>query len=186
MSGTASPEPEKLVGSRRVFSGRVVSLRVDTVRLTGGRETTREVVEHPGAVAIVPLAGNDVWMVRQYRRAVGYVLLEIPAGLREPGEPACVCARRELAEELVLQAGTLTHLATYHPSAGFSNELVSVYLAEDLKPITARKADPEVLESVKMTLADALALVESGEILDAKSIIGLLLTRDILDRRSCT
>lgn len=168
---------EVAVASRSEFQGRVVSLRVDTVRTPSGRFTTREVVEHPGAAAVVAVNGDDVWLVRQFRYAVGQVLLELPAGLREQGEDLAGCARRELAEELGLEAERLVPLVTYHPSAGFSNELVAVHLATGLHALPGHQPDPEIIGRVRLPLAQALHLVATGEIRDGKTIIGLLLAR---------
>jgi ADP-ribose pyrophosphatase len=159
--------------ARRVYEGRVVSLRVEEVELPDGRRVQREIVEHRGAVAAVPVLDGDVLLVRQYRPAVGRALLEIPAGTVEPGESLHACLQRELAEEIGMQAGRLRHLVTFYPSPGFLTEAVHVYLATDLVP-RRLPGEEEDLEVVRMPLASAQALVRAGEIVDSKSIIGLL------------
>lgn len=157
----------------RVYEGRVVSVRVEEVRLPDGRRSSREIVEHRGAVAAVPLVDGDVLLVRQHRPAVGRALLEIPAGTLEPGESPEACLQRELAEEIGMRAGRLQHLVSFFPSPGFLTETVHVYLATDLTPHRL-SGEEEDLEVVRMPLAAAQALVRSGEIVDSKSIIGLL------------
>jgi ADP-ribose pyrophosphatase len=169
------PEPpaERVLTSRRLFEGRVVNLRVDTVALSDGRETTREIVEHADVVAIVPLVGDEVLLVRQYRLPVGASLLEVPAGGVDGDEGVLAAARRELAEECGCQAGRLERLGGFYVSPGFCNEYVHVFLAGDLEPTDASPDADEELEVVRMPLAEALRLVAAGEIRDAKSVIGL-------------
>lgn len=166
-------QPERLVGSRRVYEGHVVSLRVDDVELPSGHRQPREVVEHRGAVAVVPLIEDDVLLVRQFRRAAGRALLEIPAGSMEEGEKPETCLQRELAEEIGMRAGQVTHMVSFYPSPGFLTEVVHVYVAHKLSPHRL-DAEEEDLEVVRLPLARARALV-GQEIVDAKSIIGLLL-----------
>lgn len=161
------------MGSRRVYEGHVVSLRVDDVELPSGHRQTREVIEHRGAVAVVPLIEGDVFLVRQFRRAAGRALLEIPAGSMEAGEEPEACLQRELAEEIGMRAGQVTHMVSFYPSPGFLTEVVHVYVAYKLSPHRL-DSEEEDLEVVRLPLARARALV-GQEIVDAKSIIGLLL-----------
>lgn len=178
---------ERLLSTRRVYEGRVVTLRVDDVELDGGGRAVREIVEHRGAAAIIPLVGGDVLLVRQFRAAAGRALLEIPAGTIEPGETADACARRELAEEVGMRAGRLRHLLTFYPSPGFLTEAVYLYVAEDLTPhravlgrdgVEAVAHEEEDLAVVRLPLARVREMVRRGEIVDAKSIIGLLVLTD--------
>lgn len=165
----------RVVGSRRVYEGSVVALRIDEVDTSKGRRAIREIVEHRGAVAAVPvLPDGSVVLVRQYRDAAGARLLEIPAGTLEPGEDPEQALQRELAEEIGMRAGHLQHLVSFLPSPGVLTEVVHVYLARDLAP-HQRDAEEEDIEVVRLPLAGARAMVASGEIRDAKSIIGLLL-----------
>jgi len=166
----------RVVGRRRIYEGAVVALRVDEIETSDGRRSVREIVEHRGAVAAVPLLPDgSVLLVRQYRDAAGGPLLEIPAGTLEPGEDPETALQRELAEEIGMHAGRLTRLASFLPSPGFLTEVVHVYLARDLTP-NRREAEEDDLEVVRLPLERARALVASGEIRDAKSIIGLILS----------
>ncbi len=165
---------ERPLASRRIYDGRLVNLRVDDVVLPSGRRAVREIVEHRGAVAALPVIDGDVLLVRQYRTAVGRTLLEIPAGTVEPGEGVEACLQRELSEEVGMRAGRVDHLATFYPSPGFLTEAVHVYVATDLTPHRL-EAEEEDLSVVRMPLTRAQTMVAEGEIVDAKSIIGLLL-----------
>jgi ADP-ribose pyrophosphatase len=166
---------EEVVESRDVFDGRLIRVRVDRVRFEDGSEHVREVVEHPGAVAIVPVLPNgDLVLVSQYRHAVGRALLELPAGTRERGEDPLRTAMRELREETGYRAGSMTELVRFYASPGWANEELIVFLARD---IAAGAADTEADEDLEVKIvnpAEATQLIERGEISDAKSIIGLL------------
>jgi ADP-ribose pyrophosphatase len=167
---------ESLISSEIVYEGKVVTLRIDTVRLENGRECTREVVAHAGAVAIVPFLDDDtIVMVRQYRRAVDQVLLELPAGTLEPGEDPVDCARRELEEETGYRAGTITRLFGQYLAPGYSSERLTVYEARDLTPGRAHPDDDERVEVVRVPAREMYRKVFSGEIEDAKTIAGLLM-----------
>ncbi|HOS95148.1 MAG TPA: NUDIX hydrolase [Armatimonadota bacterium] len=169
---------EVTLSSETIFSGRVVSLRVDTVRLPGGRTSTREVVAHPGAVAIVPLTDDgQIVLIRQYRQAAGQVLLEIPAGTLDKGEAPEACARRELAEETGLLAGRLVRLIGSYLAPGYSSELLHVFLGVDLGPADGpdvMDAD-ENIETLTVPVAEAVEWVLDGRVCDAKTICGILL-----------
>jgi ADP-ribose pyrophosphatase len=126
---------EPTVASRTVFRGRVCTLRIDDVRMPSGRIQRREIVEHPGAAAVVPVTdGGEVVLVKQHRKAIEAVLLEIPAGVLEPGETALACAHRELAEETGLAAEVMTPLLTFVPSPGLLTEEISIFVARGLRP----------------------------------------------------
>lgn len=172
---------EEVIHSERIFQGRVVNLRVDTVRLPNGRISRREVVEHRGAVAIVPLLDNEtVLMIKQFRLAANEVLLEIPAGTLEPGEPPEECAGRELEEETGYRAGTLRRLFTQYLAPGYSQEILHVFLARDLQRTAQQTEEDETVEVVPMSIHHAVELILSGEIKDAKTIAALLVTHYIL------
>jgi len=166
--------PERTVSSRRAFSGRLLALRVDEVELESGRRATREVVEHPGAVAILAWDGERLAAVRQWRQAAAAELLEIPAGTREPGEEPLVTAQRELAEECGLSASTWEEGPAFYTAPGFSTELLTLFLATDLSPVDTPPPDDEALERSWLTLPDALSAVGDGRICDAKSLVGIL------------
>jgi len=166
---------EITTASRYVYRGRILNLRVDTVRLPDGHTTEREIVEHRGAVGIVPLDGaGNVTLVRQYRKPIERAILEIPAGTLDPGEDPATCLHRELREETGLSAGKVQHLATYYSAVGFCTEEMHVYLATDLQRGQPGPDEDEFVEVVPLPLVTALRMVERGEIVDAKTIIGLL------------
>ncbi|MDO8589475.1 MAG: NUDIX hydrolase [Armatimonadota bacterium] len=167
---------EKTIESKRIYDGRVVNLRVDTVELPNGRRAAREVVEHKGAVAIVPLIDTDVVvMVRQFRQPTGEILLEIPAGTLDPGEDPDDCAAREIIEETGYRAGTLHKMFKSYLAPGYSSEMLHTYLATDLRQTEAAPEADELLDVVTVGLNEALGMIETGQIKDAKTICGLLM-----------
>ncbi|MEO8638937.1 MAG: NUDIX hydrolase [Chloroflexota bacterium] len=166
--------PERTVSSRRAFSGRLLALRVDEVELESGKLATREVVEHPGAVAILAWDGERLAAVRQWRQAAAAELLEIPAGTCEPGESPLDSAQRELAEECALRAARWEEGPGFYTAPGFSTELLTLFLATELETVDVTPPDDEALERSWLTLADALATIDDGRIRDAKSLVGIL------------
>ncbi len=164
---------ERTLNSTRPWSGRRIRVRVDEVERSDGHRTTREIIEHPGAVAMLAWDGARLAMVRQWRHATGQVLLEIPAGTLEPGEPPADTARRELAEEVGLAATTWVEGPRFFTAPGFCTELMHLYLATGLTDATAEADADELLEPSWLTLPDALAAVDDGRIADAKSIVGI-------------
>lgn len=171
----SQPAPERVVSSRDVFRGRLIRVRVDEVSLPNGRMATREIVDHPGAVVIVaPDDQGRVAMVRQYRAAVQKILLELPAGTREPNESPEECARRELFEEMGLTAASWAPLLGFYSSPGFCTEYLWVFLATGLSAGTGQPMEDEVVEREWVALDQVPALIASGQICDAKSIASLL------------
>jgi len=171
----------RVLASEPVYEGRVISLRRDTVAMPGGGDSVREVVHHPGAVAVVALDDDErVVLLRQYRHPVGTHLWELPAGLRdEDGEPPVETAKRELAEEVQLAADRWSLLLTVNNSPGFSDELVQVFLAEGLRP--AERPDGFVVEHEeadmtveRVPLADAVQRVFDGDIRNSSAVAGIL------------
>lgn len=167
-----------------VWRGHVVSAAVGRFVAPDGTEFEREVVRHPGAVSVVPILGdNTVILVRQYRSAVDRELLEIPAGKCDvAGEDRAVTAHRELEEEIGMRAGRLDRLCDFLNSPGFCDEDSTIFLARDLEPCPT---DTQGVEEQHMTiehvaLADVPALIATGALVDAKTILGLLLARDAL------
>lgn len=174
---------EELIESHIIYRGRVVTLRIDTVRLPSGRTARREIVEHRGAVAIVPLLNPEtVLLIRQYRQAVGETLLEIPAGTLEPNEPPDLCARRELEEETGHTARRLRKLFSQYLAPGYSQEVLHVYLAEDLTPAAQQLDEDELVELVPTPLREVETMILQGQIKDSKTIAGLLMTLRLLER----
>lgn len=166
---------EATVASQRVYEGRLVNLRVDTVRLENGRLTEREIVEHPGAVAVVALDEDDnILLVRQFRKPAERELLEIPAGTLEAGEEPIACARRELREETGYRAECLVQVGSLYSSPGFCTEYVRLFLATGLQRGRPAPEGDEAIETIKVPLSDIPAMVSRGEICDGKTIAGLL------------
>ena len=166
---------ETRLKSETVFEGRLLRLQKDEVRLPDGRLSVREVVVHPGAVAIVPLLEDRrVVLVRQFRYAIGKVLMEIPAGTRHPDETPEECAQRELQEETGYTAQHLHHLTDFYVAPGYSTELIHLFLATGLQPAMSEPDEDELVEVVALPLSEAMAAIARGEVQDAKTIIGLL------------
>lgn len=166
---------ETRIASERIYEGRILNLRRDRVRLPDGREASREVVEHPGAVAILALDDHrNIYLVRQYRYPIERETLEIPAGKLDPGEEPLACARRELAEEVGLAASVWKPLLTFYSTPGFSNEVMHIFLATGLQPHREKADDDEFLEIVRVPLAEAEVMALRGVIQDAKSIAGIM------------
>jgi ADP-ribose pyrophosphatase len=168
------------------FEGWRISVVEATFAAPDGTRFTRDVVRHPGAVAVVAVTEHDtVLLVRQYRGAGDRELLEIPAGTRDvEGEPPEATARRELEEEVGVRAGRLRFLGTTLNSPGFCDEESHIYLAQELEPVAPSRHGEEerYLEVVEVALADVDSLMASQEIVDAQTVIGLLLARDMLHR----
>lgn len=174
---------EKTIGSEKIFDGRVIRVRRDTVELPNKHTSTREVVEHPGGVAIVPIDNDgNVHMVRQYRYPLGRLCLELPAGKLEYGEDHRECGLRELGEETGMEAGNFEYLGVFCPSPGFCQELIHIYLATDLKQGKIHLDEDEFLEVEKYPLNDLIKMIHEGKIQDGKTVIGLLLAKDVLNK----
>ena len=168
------------VSTRRMYSGRIINLDIDTVRFPNGTIGELEMIRHPGASAVVPFltdpAGDDptVLLIRQYRYAAERYLYEVPAGRLDPGEAPDACARRELREETGCQAERVEHLITMYTTPGFTDEKIHLFMATGItRGEDAREAD-EFIETETMPLSRALSLVEQGEIQDGKTIVALL------------
>jgi ADP-ribose pyrophosphatase len=164
---------ERTLSTNRPWTGRRIAVRVDEIERSDGHRTTREIVEHPGAVAMLAWDGDRLAMVRQWRHATGQVLLEIPAGTLEPDEPPAETARRELAEEVGLAAASWVTGPQFFTAPGFCDELMHLYLATDLREAPGQSDADELLEPMWMTLDEAFAAVDDGRIRDAKSMVGV-------------
>ena len=175
---------EETIGSEIKFQGRLLTLRVDTVRLPDGTVSTREVVVHPGAVAMVPVLDDGrVLLVRQWRTAAGRALLEIPAGTLAPGEDPRDCATRELMEEVGYRPARLTPLYAAFLAPGYSSEQLHVFLAEGLTPESLAHDEDENIEVVPLTWAEIDQLLLDGAFGDSKTLAGLLLAQKLLSYR---
>ncbi len=168
---------EKVLSSRRIYQGRVINLRIDITTLPDGTQAKREIIEHPGAVAIVPQLDNgDIVLLRQFRKAAERELLEIPAGTLRRNENPRSCAHRELVEETGYRARILVKLSSFYLAPGYSTELLHTYLASSLTLGKPRPDTDEFLETIEVPFNDALHWIDTGKIRDAKSISALLLT----------
>ena len=166
---------ERPVASRRAFDGQLISVRVDEIETDGGRRSTREIVEHPGAVVVLAWDGQRLTLVRQWRHAAGRELLELPAGTIDPGESPLETARRELAEETSLEAASWEAGPRFFSAPGFCTERLDLFLATDLRSAedVQRPAD-ESIEISQLELSEAVAAIDDGTIEDAKSLVGIL------------
>ena len=159
---------------REVYAGRVVHLDIERVRLPNGVEVDLEMIRHPGAAAVVPCTASEVTLIRQYRFAAGGYLWEIPAGTLNPGETPDVCARRELQEEAGVDADELIPLGSVLTTPGFCDERIHLYLARGLHQAPTKHDLDEVITEVRQVAWDSVfAMMEAGEIVDAKSLVGL-------------
>ncbi len=169
---------EKTISSKYLYRGRILDLRLDTVSLADGREAKREIVEHKGAVGILPIAADgNVILVRQFRKAVESFTWEVPAGTLEADENPLQCLHRELREETGLAAGRILRLAGYYSAIGFCTEFITVYAALDLTSGDTDFDDDEYISSRSFPAAEALAMIDEGLIVDGKTIIALLQAR---------
>ena len=166
---------EKKRSSEIMFQGRLLDVRRDEVILPNGNTSTREWINHPGAVCCVPiLPDGRIGLIRQFRYPVNQEMIELPAGKLNTGEEPETCAVRELEEEIGYQPKKLTFLTHIHPGIGFANEKMWLYLAEDLVKTKRNLDTDEFLELMPTKLDDALEMVWNGKITDVKTIIGLL------------
>src|SRR6266436_100376 len=182
--GCSSAEPPHgasvKLDSKRIHTGRVINLDVDTVRFPDGSTGELEIIRHPGAAAVVPFAsdprGDDptILLIQQYRYATNGTLIEIPAGRLNPGEEPRVCAQRELLEEVGVKARRLERLTTIWTTPGFTDERLHLFLAADLTAGQHAREPDEFIEVTPRRLSEVLKLIRSGVISDAKTIVALL------------
>ena len=166
---------EDKISSTQIFSGKLIDLYLDNVRLPNGKQSTREWLDHPGAVCLVPILNNgDILLIRQFRYGPREEFIEIPAGKLDKNEEPLKCGLRELEEETGYKSNKLTFLTNIHPAIGFSNEKMWMYLAEELELSEKKLDDDEFLELLPTPLNVALEWVFSGKITDVKTIIGIL------------
>lgn len=173
---------ENCIESEQIWQGRLLDVRRDRVRLPDGSEGVREYVTHPGAVVIIPVLPNGrIIFERQYRYPVGRVMLELPAGKIDPSEDPLCTAQRELHEETGHSADQWRHLGTMHPTIGYANERIEIYLAQKLESLGSSALDDgEFLELIELTLDEALDAVRLGQLTDGKTMSALLWAEKIL------
>jgi ADP-ribose pyrophosphatase len=170
--------------ARDIYIGKIVHLTAEDVVLPNGHRMELEIIRHPGASAIVPLTDEgEVIFLRQYRHAAGGFIYEIPAGKLDKGEPPEDCARRELTEEAGVTATRMTLMASIVTAPGFADEIIHLFLAEGLRPaVTAHEAS-EVITLNRRPIAECLAMIARGEIVDAKTICALFLADRLVRER---
>ena len=164
---------ERTLSSRRVYEGRILSLRVDEVELPGGRTAAREVVEHRAAVGVLALTERGVLLVRQFRYAAGEETLEVCAGLVEEGEDPRETAAREMREELGYSPGALSEIARFYTSPGFCTELLIIFIATDLSASSLPQDDDENVSAVEVLYEEIPSLLADGAVRDAKTFAAL-------------
>lgn len=167
--------PRKTRSAKPVSQGFRVRVTRERVTLPNGTRLALDIVHHPGAAAVVPFVSDrDVLLIRQYRHAAGGMILEVPAGKLDPGESPETCAARELAEEAGRKPGRLVRTGAIWTTPGFTDERITLFAAFDLAPVPPRPDDDELIEVMRVPLAEALRLVWSGELSDAKSALALV------------
>jgi ADP-ribose pyrophosphatase len=167
---------ETRIASEDVFGGKLLHVKRDTVRLPDGKTATREYIDHPGAVMIIPrLPDGKLLLERQFRYPLARIFIEFPAGKIDPGEDPAATAARELLEETGYVAERWSHIGTLHPLITYSTERIEIYTADALTFIGAKLDAGEFIEIFSATLEEALAWIDRGEVTDVKTMLGLLL-----------
>ena len=165
---------EKTIASQPIYDGRIIKVKVDEVLLPNGNTAKREIVNHQGAVAVLPLTDDGkMVVVRQFRKPLECTIVEIPAGKLEIGEEPLTCAKRELEEETGYVAKNYSLLSSFYTSPGFADELLYVYVATELTKGESRPDEDEFVDVLELTLEEAHELHRSGEIRDAKTVVAL-------------
>ena len=171
----------EIIRSDKIYQGRVFGVRCDQVSLPNGKSVELDIVEHPGAVVLVPVDDqSNLWFVRQFRHAGRVELLELPAGSLEPGEPPEACALREVREEIGMAAGHIEKIGEFYMAPGYSTEFLHVYLATDLRPSPLAADDDEFLSVETIPIRQVFEMVEAGQIHDCKTLASLYLARPLL------
>lgn len=175
---------EKTIDTKVIYNGNIITVNIETVLTPNGYTAQREIVKHPGAVAVVPVdEDGHVYFVRQFRKPVESITLEIPAGKIEKGETTEECARRELVEEIGLYPEKLEYITGFFTSPGFSDEVLHLFIARDLKQEKAQTSDgDEFIEVQKIPLAEAVKMAVDGRLKDSKTIIGVLIADRLLKK----
>jgi len=171
----------EIIQSELKYTGRVFDVRRDQVRLPDGQVTALDIVEHNGAVTMVPVDSDHyIWLVRQYRHAAGVELLELPAGGMEQNEDPFECAQRELREEIGMTSGSMEKVGSFYLAPGYSTEFMHILLARDLSPAPLPGDIDEILHTEKYPISEVYTMVSHGAIQDAKSLAALFLVQPIL------
>lgn len=175
---------EKTMKSDKLYEGKLINLRIDTVELPGKMYSKREIIEHPDGVAILTITeDNCLVLVKQYRKAVERALLELPAGRVEVNEEPGETAKRELKEETGISANKLEYLMEFYTSPGFTDEKLYLFLATDLKEEIVEPDEGEFIKTEKFHIDELVKMVKKGEIVDSKTIIGIQLAKNLMDNK---
>lgn len=167
-------EKEAQIERQKLHKGHIITLAQDQIQYEDGQEKTYDIVLHPGAVAMIPVDHDGkIILVKQWRRAADQILLELPAGTLEIEEDPLECAKRELREEIGLETRDITSLGGFFTAPGFCNEYIYLYLAKDLHPNPLIGDDTDEIDSVALTLEEAIEKIHQNEIVDAKTIAGI-------------
>ncbi len=161
---------EVTIASKQIFKGKVISLQIDTVRLPNGKTSEREIVKHPGAVAVLAINDNKMIVVEQYRKPLEKSQIEIPAGKLEPGEDPAAAAGRELEEETGFKPVRLQHVCSFYTSPGFADELIHLYFTEEITQGDVCLDEDEFVRGSEISLEVAKQYISEGRISDAKTI----------------
>ncbi|AOV08111.1 NUDIX hydrolase [Sporosarcina ureilytica] len=175
---------EKTIATNSIYNGKIISLQVDDVELPDGNHSKRELVKHPGAVAIIPITDEGkIIVVKQYRKALERTIVEIPAGRIEPNEDPKLTAIRELEEETGFGTNDITYLQSFATSPGFADEIIHLYVAKELYAIEnpAEGDEDEFIERLEVSVEEAEKMVASGEIYDAKTAFAILYVKHQLN-----
>jgi ADP-ribose pyrophosphatase len=171
----------EIIRSKKIYQGRVFGLRVDQLSLPNGKSVELDIVEHPGAVTLVPVDDQgNLWFVRQYRHAGGVDLLELPAGSLEPGEPPEACALREVREEIGMAASHIEKIGDFYMAPGYSTEFVHIYLVTGLQPAPLPADEDEFLSVETIPIKQVFAMVAAGQFHDCKTLASLYLAQPFL------
>ncbi len=172
---------EIIDSSEYKYRGRIINLRVDQIHTEAGYHGIREIIEHPGAVAIVPVdAQQQIILVKQYRSAINKVTIEVPAGTLGQGEDPLGCAHRELKEETGYQAAQIDRIGGVYTAPGISSEFITLYIATGLIAGESVTEEDEAIDLLRVSLAEALRMIQDGSINDAKSVSALLLVKELI------
>ncbi|MBM7097205.1 NUDIX hydrolase [Bacillus sp. H-16] len=165
---------EKTLNKEKIFEGRIIELSVHDVALPNGKESKREIINHPGAVAVLAVTKeNKLVLVNQFRKALEKTIAEIPAGKLEAGEDPKQCAFRELEEETGYAAASMEKIASFYTSPGFADEIVYLYEAGELEPGEVKTDEDEFVEKIEVTLDEALEMIKTEAVHDAKTILAI-------------
>lgn len=174
---------EETLDEKQVYKGNIIDVSKMWVKLPNGKTATRDIVRHPGAAAVIPLnADNEIYLVKQYRKTIDKVTIEIPAGKLDNGEDPLECAKRELKEETGLEYTEIKHVLNMHTSAGFSDEILYIYLATGLTEGETCADEDEFISNIKLPVNTLVEMITSGEITDSKTIVGILIADKVIKR----